>query len=293
MGKAAATVAGWMGRRYPFYSGCGTIAQNALLRHLAGEGEAWVRLRNGCRICVPLSDFDGRAIYYFGDVDPKVTWLCKSLLRPGDVAVDIGANLGMISLTMGKCVGPTGTVTSFEPSPRTADYLQRSLLANPELNITLHRCAVSDRNGHAVLNVPHGHSGMASIVRSDVLLGESVEVPMVRASDALEGLQRIRMMKIDVEGYEPIVLDGMRDRLLDDPPQFVLFECHTDNGSVAAHESVRTLSSTGYEIHWIQRSIRRPQVRLLSSGITGIRSGDLLAVHRSALDDPSIRNLRA
>lgn len=282
-------IVGWMGRRYPFYSGCGKLAQLAVMRHLAGDGEAWTRLRNGCPICVPLMDYDGRTIYFFGDLDSKVTWLCEALLRPGDTAVDIGANLGAVTLAMGKRVGVRGQVVAFEPIPRTASFLQRSIAANSSLPITLIPSAVGDSDGYVTMHISLDHSGRSSVVRGGDD-AQKVLVPAVEASGALTSLGPIRLVKIDVEGYEPFVLRGMRRVLRENPPAFILFECQADPTQTMRHESVRLLQEHGYQIMWITRSMRRPQLRHVSLGI-GRRSVDLLAVHRAASDDSAVRPL--
>jgi len=77
-------------RKYPFYSGCGTIANSHLMDMIAPPSRfGWARSIGG-EVLVPLDDLVGRALYFFGDLDPKVTWVIRRLLEPGDIALDIG-----------------------------------------------------------------------------------------------------------------------------------------------------------------------------------------------------------
>src|SRR5947208_1901642 len=103
---------------YPFYSGCGTIANSRPMDVMAPplSDLVWARSVGG-EVLVPLDDLVGRALYFFGDLDPKLTWVIRRLLEPGDIALDIGANLGFLSLFMAKIVGAHGAVHAFEPNP--------------------------------------------------------------------------------------------------------------------------------------------------------------------------------
>src|SRR5947209_12853453 len=88
---------------YPFLSGCGTAANSRAVRLAAGTGggEAWARLRGGPELLVPLDDYVGRAAYYVGDLDGKVSEVIRRVVRPGDTALDVGANLGVVALPLG------------------------------------------------------------------------------------------------------------------------------------------------------------------------------------------------
>ncbi|MGH7293079.1 MAG: hypothetical protein ACREJT_17790, partial [Myxococcota bacterium] len=121
-----------LSRCYPLKSGLGTLASSRpFLRALDGEqGLHWARLRCGAQILVPLDDFVGRALWFFGDLDPKLTWICERLLRPGDTVLDIGANLGLVSLIARERVGASGAVHAFEPQPELVELIGQSARAN-------------------------------------------------------------------------------------------------------------------------------------------------------------------
>ena len=67
-------------------------------------------------VLTPLDDYTGRSTYFVGDIDPTISKLCRMLLRPGDVAFDIGANIGVVTTLMARLVGATGRV---RPSSQT------------------------------------------------------------------------------------------------------------------------------------------------------------------------------
>src|SRR5262245_47592751 len=88
-----------MTRWYPFFSGCGTLANHPLMKALMPPSSemVWTRVYGG-QVQVPLDDYVGRAAFLFGDLDPKITWVLRRLLKPGDFALDIGANFGVLTL---------------------------------------------------------------------------------------------------------------------------------------------------------------------------------------------------
>src|SRR5262249_1996781 len=80
-------------RLYPFMSGRGTLANSAIMEKIIPHSaqEYWAPSPGG-QVRVRLDDFVGRAVYFFGDLDAKITWAIKRLARPGDCVIDIGAN---------------------------------------------------------------------------------------------------------------------------------------------------------------------------------------------------------
>ena len=134
-------------RRYPFLSGCGTLANSGLVRLLAGENGdelTWARLDSGPEILVSLNDYVGRAAFYVGDLDRKVSAVISQIVRPGDHVLDIGANIGVVTLQLAKLVGKSGVVHSFEPNPNIAKLLVESIERNSMENVHVHTCALAE-----------------------------------------------------------------------------------------------------------------------------------------------------
>ena len=208
---------------------------------------------------VPVDDFVGRSIYFFRDLDPKITALIKACLSEGDVAFDIGSNLGVVAVTMAQCVGPTGKVHAFEPAPRILGYLAETLVANPSLPIMLHGFALGDRAGELTLFTPPGNAGNASLASRHPGADDGVTVEVKTLSQFVEdhGIDRIDFIKIDVEGFESQVLAGGADAIASMKPKFLAFEEHGLFRSDQIPESIASLMQLGYRIFGIKRSYLR------------------------------------
>jgi FkbM family methyltransferase len=136
-----------------------------------------------------------------------------SLLHPGDDAIDAGANIGLHTLHMARAVGPHGRVFAFEPDPANLELLRFNLAANGMANVTVFPYALGASAGSASLFLCDQNKGYQSLANL-VGTGRPITVAVRTVDELLNGIVpagRIRLMKLDVEGAEPLVLQGMRD----------------------------------------------------------------------------------
>jgi len=140
----------------------------------------------------------------------------KSVLRPGDMVVDVGANVGTLTILASRLVGPAGHVYALEPNPSTYRFLRRNLTLNGVHNVTAVRAAAGAADGRGSL--------IAGRSDDQDRIGEGgMDVP-VQTLDSLlaTDLRPIRLLKIDVEGFEKFVLEGASQVL--SRTRFVYFE---------------------------------------------------------------------
>lgn len=154
------------------------------------------------------------AIELTGEYSGDEIDLYQALLRPGDVAVDVGANIGVLSIAMGRAVGPTGRLLAFEPQRLVFDILNRNLARHGLDRAETHRAILAEQDGDGAFadleQLPEGRKvnfGSFS-VRSRIQpeYGSMVPTP-IRSLDSF-GLERCDFIKIDVEGAEGAVLQG-------------------------------------------------------------------------------------
>lgn len=148
-----------------------------------------------------------------GGLEPGTRACLKRLLKPGETAVDIGANIGLLTMACARAVGFEGKVYSFEPEKRMADLLERSLAMNGLAQVSLLRKAVSAKPGTLTFNVSTipGHSSLYALPKAEA--GHKQKVEVVRLDDVIPAGASVDVVKIDVEGAEMDVVKGM-DRIL-------------------------------------------------------------------------------
>ncbi|MDR3621892.1 MAG: FkbM family methyltransferase [Paludisphaera borealis] len=171
---------------------------------------------HGYQLDLDLSRWSERMTYYLGRFyDLELQLLVLGLLRPGDRFVDIGANIGMITLAAASKVGETGVVDAFEPNPRCAARIRSFLEHNHIGHVRLHEMGVGDVDAELCLSVPRHNSGEGSFLPFDSTENtpdryEQMTVPVHVADSILEADPRPPMMiKMDVEGFECFALKGL------------------------------------------------------------------------------------
>jgi FkbM family methyltransferase len=148
---------------------------------------------------------------FLGLYEPTQTAWFKECLRPGDVFIDVGASFGYYTTLGTSLVGPTGKVFAFEPSPIANQVIEEMIKDSKLQNVLLTKAAVGRESGNVSLFLPttrHLHS--PSILYSDPGF-VPVQVPVIALDrfTPLENVPKVKLVKIDVEGYEPDVLAGM------------------------------------------------------------------------------------
>jgi FkbM family methyltransferase len=143
--------------------------------------------------------------------EPGTTRLFQDMVKPGMVVIDIGAHVGYFTLLAAKNAGPTGKVYSFEPEPNNYDLLIKNIEINEYANIAATKMAVSDHTGSSELFLTALDSGRHSMFHHDLPEHGSTAVETTTLDSFLEseGWPQIDLMKIDVEGAEATVLDGI------------------------------------------------------------------------------------
>ncbi len=155
------------------------------------------------------------------------TALFKSLLEPGMVVADIGANIGHYSLIAARMVGDSGHVYSFEPDPHNYELLVRNIELNGFKNVTAINKAVSGEPGTLTLFLDKYNLGGHSLARDNVLIDAGrVQVETVTLDSYFtheSGRGRVDVMKVDTQGAEGFIVEGGR-RLLEENEVSVLME---------------------------------------------------------------------
>lgn len=200
------------------------------------------------------------AIFLFGHFEPGTVRFYQERIRPGDVILDIGANVGAHTLPLAQCVSPSGRVHAFEPT----DFAFRKLLVNVSLNPDLTELIVAN---HMFLSANDGQHAPAAIYSSWPLLTTTEDahpkhLGQLKATSGAttqtldrycleRGIDRVDWIKLDVDGNEFTVLQGAGQLLSSFKPK-LLMELSPYVSEEAGHsfaDFMNYLFSFGYTVY--------------------------------------------
>lgn len=159
----------------------------------------------------------------FAPDEPEVA-LLPGLISEGDWVVDIGANVGQYTKCFSDLVGPLGRVIAVEPVPATHALLAANVQLFRNSNVALLNVAASSEFGLATISVPRLVSGLPNYYEAHLSLNpdSSSLTVMTLPIDSLGITHRVALVKIDVEGHELRVLDGMKGLVARDQPVIIV-----------------------------------------------------------------------
>jgi len=161
------------------------------------------------------------------DIREKLlTETLQSELREGDCIVDIGANLGYYALMEARLVGPHGKVYAIEPVPHNVKLLEDSIRLNNYGNIETFQLAIGSQDGILRLYISD-HPNWCSVYPPRNVVGQ-FDVAVTSLDNFLKDKRPPNLIRMDVEGYEEEILNGMSRILESNVPLRVFVEFHPD-----------------------------------------------------------------
>lgn len=253
-----------------------------LYRWLGGEdaarwrtcGRAVVRGKlHGYEMELDLANWSERLTFCLGRYhDLPLQLALRSVLRAGDAFVDVGANLGLVTLLGSRLVGPNGLVLACEPNPTLGARLQAHVQRNDLRNVRLVAQALGAEPGTAELREYDGHSGWGSLSAAGPAGATATATFRVAVTTGDTVLREIPaghplVLKIDVEGHEVPVLRGLQQTLAERQPLVFLEVCdaHQRRAGFSAKELRDSIERFGYRGYAVDtaRSLLRHELRLL------------------------------
>jgi FkbM family methyltransferase len=192
-----------------------------------GDGVALCRVLDSFKMFVPTADMSlAPSLMLDGVWEIWVTRAMAERLRPGMAVADIGANLGYFTMLMAERVGAGGRVHAFEPNPALVTLIERSIAANGfGGRVAVDQLALGDEDGREMLLVvPGDYLGGAATwpVQPQDCPGS---LPVVtRRLDSIDGAAELSLIKIDTEGFEEAIWDGMAGLVAGDRLRTVFLE---------------------------------------------------------------------
>ncbi len=228
---------------------------------------------HGLRMTIDPGDFMDRT-FYLRTYDPTLITLLDAWLRPGDAALDCGAQKGYVALHLGRAVGRSGRVLAFEPDARARAALEQHIARNGLPQIEPIACALGEAAGTLRFHLSSqlGWSTAFPNALAAPKVTETVEVPMAtldelrRSGHIAWPAGQLRWIKIDCEGSEVRVLRGMQATLHAEDP-LLWIEINADAlcaAETSAGELFDLLRGLGYALY-------RPQLCFTPAGSARVR----------------------
>lgn len=207
--------------------------------------------KEGLKFFVDPVSHLGREILETGTYEPDIVDILRALLRPGDVFFDAGANEGFFVCLAAQIVGPRGRVVGAEPQERLLPVVRENVVLNGFTRVEVLPVALSDRNGQETFyytpDTNSGGSGFFRLTRGS----QTRTVPAITLDPAWDrlALDRVRFLKVDVEGAEGKLLAGAGRVLAEKRIDFVMVELHPHlTGPETPCELGAALKRAGYQL---------------------------------------------
>ena len=199
----------------------GHVTPSPVTVRLGAADVEWARVGD-LWLAVDSADVSVSRTLLAGTYEPHVTKVFTDFCKPGMTVIDVGANIGYYALLAAHLVGPGGRVVAFEPNSENCRLLLTSVSRNQISNVTLFALAAAERRGWAYFGAHLGSNG-AFLADGDKRLLEwpGSVVATLPLDDVVEG--PVHLMKFDVEGVEPLVVDGAK-RVIEESRPLVVSE---------------------------------------------------------------------
>ena len=213
---------------------------------------------DGLTVHIWPNDDLSRVLYVSGAYEPNTMIVMRGWLMPGATFVDVGANVGMFTMVAARLVGRDGRVYAFEPSERERQRLAANLTLNALEGVTILPQAIAARQGTMQLRIGmFPHAGLNTTAKSfaypDVAVEriETVETTSLDEFVRTSGIQRIDVIKFDIEGGECAALAGAAGVLARFRPRLIL-ELSRDaveSHGVTPESLMATVQASGYRLY--------------------------------------------
>lgn len=212
---------------YPFEYGKYTILTKYYFPYLAPNKKSirTKKIKNKIRMELDITEYLQAYLYLFGNYESQTIKFLKKYIHKGNYIFDVGANIGYMSLLFSKFTGPEGKIFAFEPETNNFSMLQKNILLNNVNNIFSYKVACSENEEELKLYLSEGiNKGQHTLLKVHQENEQFEIVKTIKLDDffALNHLDRIDLIKIDVEGAELEVLKGMDSILTNYAPILVI-----------------------------------------------------------------------
>ncbi len=187
-----------------------------------------VSTKDGRLFCVDISTGMKTTVFFHGEYEKALMEIVKSLLREGDICLDVGANFGWYTSLFQKYCGEKGEIHAFEPVPPTYQELERNFqLMGGSANVFINNLALGEKKEELTINLfeglSTGHASLSDQGRSDCI-SYKCEVKTLDSYLSEKKTRDVNFVKVDIEGAEMMFLKGAGKLFQQKRPPILLME---------------------------------------------------------------------
>ena len=219
---------------------------------------------NGYKLLVMPDDLGiSSELLMFQTHEPLTTRLLSKELKKGMICLDVGSNIGYYAVLESNLVGKDGKIIAIEPSPKNYEYLKKNLEMQNNSNVDAFNFAAADKNGEVNFLIYKESNGCMTIPDGEKtsIPGDIIKVQAKRLDTFLDeiSVKKIDFVRMDVEGYEYHILNGMKKIIKNSKPMFQI-EVHSSiMGNEGTKKFLKEFQAEGYEAkYYVPRDIDLP-----------------------------------
>lgn len=218
-----------------------------------GNDEIMIRSEIGYVLCSASDHALIAILLEAGELEPGTRLLIQKLIKPGDVYIDVGANIGMHMLAAAQAMQGSGKIIGFEPFGPTKALIDKTMWINGYSEITeTHQLAVSNKSGSQSLNLgaTSGHHSLFKLNTPTALAKPPVKVDLTSLDDIVSPNQVVHLLKIDAEGAELDVIEGATQLLKNNPQIKLIVELglsHLERTDHTVEDWLETFTKLGFD----------------------------------------------
>jgi FkbM family methyltransferase len=207
--------------RRSFFKGQDRIFNYLFKKNKLNQGWRTVKpIQGNFKINCDTATWIGAKIVYTGNYEPALKSVFQSNIKKGDRVLDVGANIGFHTLFFAELVGDKGSITAFEPVPYNFEVLNRNISLNNFHHIKTKNIALGNKNEQISIAADEKSTNPGTFNLFDQS-GDTLITCCI--GDEIIGDEKVDFIKIDVEGYESFVIQGLLETIKKNRPK-IIFE---------------------------------------------------------------------
>jgi len=225
------------------------------------------------KLRIPLQyDGIGRALYVYRSRELDHKWMIDNELLPGNVVLDLGANIGYYAIMEAKKIGSYGKIYAIEPDPRNVELFKNNIKLNNIVDIfDFEQCAISNENKNAEFVLSSKTNLSSFDLKKNKDNSNSINVKTYDLGTYLKDKKRVDLIRMDIEGHEIEVFESLINFSKDFQnhlPKKIIFETHFrvyEKKKEYVRKILREIFEIGYEIKYFS-SPNEPKEALKKRG---------------------------